>query len=239
VYDTEKFSYKRITVQGIILYQTALTISSHLLFCEISAASKLGTLSQVHAYNLQTGTFLGQIGESKSFWSDKPFLAVLNNQYLFRAHVSHAYTDSRCYLYRLHTSSQRVTNRNRVIFEVRHKLEPLFFALPQGGIAVVPRPKEKGVSLSIYHPLESKVPEIVTSEVPLELKTPEDVTFFIATKELPRLMAEVGSIANALRKLSLFPQPLEKLVTAYSLSSEAQEDRFVDEIVESNWPKPQ
>jgi len=241
IYDTEKFSYKRIQVQGIIANQTALTISTnHLLFCEISVDRSLRRLSLVHAYNLQTGAFVGQVGESKNYWCDQSFLALLNNECLFRAHLSCLYL-SMSFLDQCHPSSQPVTFQVRNHFLLKHASESFFCTLPQGGIAVVSVPKsiEKSVSISIYHPLESKTPEIVTCEVPLELKTPEDVTSFLAKNELPRLTTAVGRIANALRKLSLFPEPVEKLVTAYNLSSEAQEDRFVDEIVESSWPKPQ
>jgi len=239
VYDTEKFSYKRIPVQGIISDQTALTISNHLLFCEISADCNLVALSRVHAYNLQTGTLLRQIGEVKindlPFWFAKPFLRILNNEYLFRARISDSHPISSCSLYPLHSLSQPVT------FEIRHEKESFFCALPQGGVAVVPPPnlENNSVSISIYHLLESKTPEIVTFKLPLKLKTPEDVTFLLAQQELPRLKAEIRNIAKALGKLSLFPEPVEKLVTAYTFSSEAQEDRFVDEIVEGSWPKPQ
>jgi len=235
IYDTEKFFYKRIQVQGVIANQTALTISNHKLFCVISKNRIEWTDSQAHAYNLQTGTFLGKIVEGELLWGAQSFLELLNNEYLFTTNLSPLYTHSTCYLSPLHSSSQPVS------FEIRHKMDSFFCTLPQGGIAVVPisNPTTKGASLSIYHPLESKKPEIVTYELPLELKTPEDVIFFLAKKELPRLSTDVGHMAYALRRLSLFPEPLEKLVTAYSLSSEAQEDRFVDEIVESSWPKPQ
>jgi len=232
VYDTEIFSYKRIIVEGVIVNTTALTTFNHLLFCEVS--NRMMGSSHVYAYNLQKGTVLGRIGENKMLPGTRPFLALLNNEYLFRTHMSGEVAEApNCSLYRLHPSLRTET------FEIRYSPGFFFCALPQGGIAAVPCPIEKKAFISIYHLLESKIPEIVTSELPVELKTSEDVTSFLAKKELPRLMTEVVCIGNALCKLSLFPEPVDKLVTAYSLSSEAQEDRFIDEIVESSWPKPQ
>jgi len=207
----------------------SLTASEEFLFCDVSASNRIDSLSSIMRYDLRTGVFLNKIGADRAPTPIKEsFLGVLNSTHIFLITFWPRYCELHVYPLDSEKPLKTIDIQNKKRLEV--------CALPRGGVAIYR--EEENNTVYIYHPLKSNQPKKITADfIDLEIKSSGDILAFVATHERGRLSAEIASTAVFLRTLSFFPEPVEKLITAYSLSSEALEESKMDDLVQSSWPK--
>jgi hypothetical protein len=226
----------------------AMVVSDHAIICDVW--KKEESISQVMMYDSH-GVLIRHLGEPRIAGKIRSsFIGLLDNNTLFIAIPEERLCN--IFIYQLETGKQL----NKIIMQNNNQL--YICPLRNGGIAISQedelttnpnlRPKIISTVSVIHDPLEQKMPffpsfpKSIDSHFMLRLRekvilrSQEDMILFISNKERNNLSPLIEGITTVLKKMGMFAKPIEHLITAYSVPSQALEEKEIEQLICKIYP---